>query len=86
MDGASLLCLRQFYRFNSMSPFFTQPSLRRPKSMIRESRAGRIKQINASPSQSIGVMAAFVPAAMSLTQPDRPQSALPNRMCPCRWK
>ncbi len=37
--------------------------------MSQDRTAGKMKQINAIPIQSIGVIAAFVPAAISLTHP-----------------
>ena len=51
------------------SPSLIQPHLRRKKANSSVSTAGRTKQIRMSPTQSIGRIAAFVPAAMSLSQP-----------------
>ena len=51
------------------SPSLIQPHLRRKKANSSASTAGRTKQIRISPTQSIGRIAAFVPAAMSFSQP-----------------
>ena len=51
------------------SPSLIQPHLRRKKANSSVSTAGRTKQIRISPTQSIGRIAAFVPAAMSFSQP-----------------
>ena len=51
------------------SPPLIQPHLRRKKANSSVSTAGRTKQIRISPTQSIGRIAAFVPAAMSFSQP-----------------
>ena len=51
------------------SPSLIQPHLRRKKANSSVSTAGRTKQIRISPTQSIGRIAVFVPAAMSFSQP-----------------
>ena len=51
------------------SPSLIQPHLRRKKANSSVSTAGRTKQIRISPTQSIGRIVAFMPAAMSFSQP-----------------
>ena len=56
-------------QFSFRSPSLIQPSLRSISQKRTLSTAGRTKQMRTRAAQSIGVMAALVPAAMSLTQP-----------------
>ena len=56
-------------QFSFRSPSLIQPSLRSISQKRTLSTAGRTKQSSSMAAQSIGVMAALVPAAMSLTQP-----------------
>lgn len=56
-------------QFSFRSPSLIQPSLRSISQKRTLSTAGRTKQMRTRAAQSIGVIAALVPAAMSLTQP-----------------
>ena len=58
-----------YAQFSFRSPSLIQPSLRSISQKRTLSTAGRTKQMRTRAAQSIGVMAALVPAAMSLTQP-----------------
>ena len=54
-----------FRSFSLIQPIFLRIS---PKDQVKT--AGKIKQISTSPIQSMAVMAVFVPAATSATQPE----------------
>lgn len=58
-----------YAQFSFRSPSWIQPSLRSISQKRTLSTAGRTKQMRTRAAQSIGVIAALVPAAMSLTQP-----------------
>ena len=69
MLGRSIRPPRFRYRSSFKSFSLIQPHWRRTWQNTGLSTAGRIKQIRIRPSQSKAVMAPFVPAAMSATQP-----------------
>ena len=56
-------------QFSFRSPSLIQPSLRSASQNTTLRTAGRTKHSSTMAAQSMGVMAALVPAAMSLTQP-----------------
>lgn len=67
LAALSFFCL--FYKFSAMSPSLTQPNRRNNRSNNRDNSAGKIKQMSTRPTQSIAVMAARVPLAISCIQP-----------------
>ena len=59
----------EIYRSSFRSSSLIQPFFRMISQKTQDSTAGRTKLMRTRPTQSMAVMAAFVPAATSLTQP-----------------